>query len=228
MSREPVAQLRRIALALPEATEKLSHGEASFFCRKQFLMMDAPPRRRPPGVLGRGATGRAGGARRERPRAVLSAAVRRPPRVGGHAHRPRPGLGRGGRGGAGRLPAGRAEATGGAARLSGHDGRVALDDTPALPASARPLDRDELELVDRARATIDAATDAGPGEDGVHTMGAAVPGHRRPGDGRSRVARCQSTSTRRRSAQSAVSQPPFAAPKRWLPHRRSGDHQGQR
>jgi cytidine deaminase len=43
-----------------------------------------------------------------------------------------------------------------------------------LPASARQLDNGELELVERARATIDAATDAGPDEDGVHTMGAAV------------------------------------------------------
>jgi hypothetical protein len=57
---------------------------------------------------------------------------------------------------------------------------MALDETPGLPPSARPLDEDELALVDRARATIDAATDAGPGEDGVHTMGAAV----RASDGR--------------------------------------------
>ena len=32
----------------------------------------------------------------------------------------------------------------------------------------------EQELIDLARETIDAATDAGPDEDGVHTMGAAV------------------------------------------------------
>ena len=37
---DPVARLRAIALALPEATEKLSHGEVSFFCRKQFVMVD--------------------------------------------------------------------------------------------------------------------------------------------------------------------------------------------
>ena len=37
---DPVARLRMIALALPEATEKLSHGEVSFFCRKQFVMVD--------------------------------------------------------------------------------------------------------------------------------------------------------------------------------------------
>ena len=37
---DPVDRLRRIALALPEATEKLSHGEVSFFCRKQFVMLD--------------------------------------------------------------------------------------------------------------------------------------------------------------------------------------------
>jgi hypothetical protein len=37
---DPVERLRRIALSLPEATEKLSHGEVSFFCGKQFVMMD--------------------------------------------------------------------------------------------------------------------------------------------------------------------------------------------
>jgi cytidine deaminase len=49
-----------------------------------------------------------------------------------------------------------------------------------LPPSARPLEPDELELVEVARRTIDGATDAGPDEDGVHTMGAAV----RTADGR--------------------------------------------
>lgn len=49
-----------------------------------------------------------------------------------------------------------------------------------MPASARSLEPDETELVERARATIDATTDAGPDEDGVHTMGAAV----RTADGR--------------------------------------------
>ncbi|MEO6511538.1 MAG: cytidine deaminase [Nocardioides sp.] len=43
-----------------------------------------------------------------------------------------------------------------------------------LPPSARELTDDEHELVDLARRTIDATTDAGPGEDGIHTMGAAV------------------------------------------------------
>jgi cytidine deaminase len=43
-----------------------------------------------------------------------------------------------------------------------------------LPASARELTEDEHALVDLARRTIDATTDAGPGEDGAHTMGAAV------------------------------------------------------
>jgi hypothetical protein len=37
---DPVQRLREIALALPEVTEKLSHGEVSFFCGKQFVMMD--------------------------------------------------------------------------------------------------------------------------------------------------------------------------------------------
>lgn len=43
-----------------------------------------------------------------------------------------------------------------------------------LPPSARELDASEVELVEIARRTIDAATDAGPDEDGIHTMGAAV------------------------------------------------------
>jgi hypothetical protein len=37
---DPVARLREIALALPEATEKVSHGELAFFCRKQFVCVD--------------------------------------------------------------------------------------------------------------------------------------------------------------------------------------------
>jgi hypothetical protein len=37
---DPVDRLRAIATALPEVTEKLSHGEVSFFCRKQFVMLD--------------------------------------------------------------------------------------------------------------------------------------------------------------------------------------------
>lgn len=44
----------------------------------------------------------------------------------------------------------------------------------ALPPSARDLTDDERELVELARSTIDATTDAGPDQDGVHTMGAAV------------------------------------------------------
>ena len=43
-----------------------------------------------------------------------------------------------------------------------------------LPDSALELTEDDLELVELARSTIDATTDAGPDEDGVHTMGAAV------------------------------------------------------
>ncbi len=45
-----------------------------------------------------------------------------------------------------------------------------------LPASARDLTDDERELVELARSTIDANSDAGPDGDGVHTMGAAVRG----------------------------------------------------
>lgn len=53
---------------------------------------------------------------------------------------------------------------------------------PGLP-SARPVDEIERELIDVARRTIDATTDAGPDEDGLHTMGAAV----RSRDGRAFV-----------------------------------------
>lgn len=50
----------------------------------------------------------------------------------------------------------------------------------ALPVSARELTDDDWRLVELARATIDANTDAGPDSDGVHTVGAAV----RAADGR--------------------------------------------
>lgn len=43
-----------------------------------------------------------------------------------------------------------------------------------LPASACELTEAEWRLVELARSTIDANTDAGPDQDGVHTMGAAV------------------------------------------------------
>ena len=43
-----------------------------------------------------------------------------------------------------------------------------------LPESAREPTAEEWELVELARATIDKNTDAGPDQDGVHTMGAAV------------------------------------------------------
>jgi hypothetical protein len=44
----------------------------------------------------------------------------------------------------------------------------------ALPGSARNLTEDELELVELARSTVDANSDAGPDEDGAHTMAAAI------------------------------------------------------
>jgi cytidine deaminase len=49
-----------------------------------------------------------------------------------------------------------------------------------LPPSAAALTDEDHALVEAARSTIDAVTDAGPDEDGVHTMGAAV----RAADGR--------------------------------------------
>ena len=50
----------------------------------------------------------------------------------------------------------------------------------ALPPSAAALTDEDRALVEAARSTIDAVTDAGPDEDGVRTMGAAV----RAADGR--------------------------------------------
>lgn len=43
-----------------------------------------------------------------------------------------------------------------------------------MPPSAQTLGRSEEELVVAATNAIDACTDAGPDEDGVHTVGAAV------------------------------------------------------
>ncbi len=34
-----VRRVRRICLALPEATERISHGSPAFFCGKQFVML---------------------------------------------------------------------------------------------------------------------------------------------------------------------------------------------
>ena len=39
MSEDPVEQLRRICLALPETTERLSHGEPSWFVRDKKLFV---------------------------------------------------------------------------------------------------------------------------------------------------------------------------------------------
>ncbi|WP_218711618.1 cytidine deaminase [Arthrobacter sp. BF1] len=44
----------------------------------------------------------------------------------------------------------------------------------SLPHSALTLTSIEQSLIDIARKTIDTTTDAAPGEDGVHTMGAAI------------------------------------------------------
>ncbi len=43
-----------------------------------------------------------------------------------------------------------------------------------LPPSSRERTDDDGQLVELARSTIDANTDAEPDQDGVHTMGAAV------------------------------------------------------
>jgi hypothetical protein len=39
MAPDVVAKVRAICLALPEATEKLTHGAPGFFVRKQFVML---------------------------------------------------------------------------------------------------------------------------------------------------------------------------------------------
>ena len=38
MATDPLPRLRRLCLALPEATERLSHGEPTWFVRKVFVM----------------------------------------------------------------------------------------------------------------------------------------------------------------------------------------------
>ncbi len=39
MSQRQIARVRRLCLALPETTEKLSHGEPTFFVRKKVFAM---------------------------------------------------------------------------------------------------------------------------------------------------------------------------------------------
>lgn len=46
--------------------------------------------------------------------------------------------------------------------------------TSLLPPSALPISTIEQALIDLARETIDVTTDAEHGEEGIHTMGAAV------------------------------------------------------
>lgn len=41
MSETPIERVRRICLALPETSEKLSHGEPTFFVRKKVFVMFA-------------------------------------------------------------------------------------------------------------------------------------------------------------------------------------------
>jgi hypothetical protein len=38
MTTDPLPRLRALCLALPEVSEKLSHGEPTWFCRKVFVM----------------------------------------------------------------------------------------------------------------------------------------------------------------------------------------------
>lgn len=41
MSRDQLERVRRLCLAMPEATERLSHGEPTFFVRKKVFVMYA-------------------------------------------------------------------------------------------------------------------------------------------------------------------------------------------
>ena len=41
MESDPLAPLRALCLALPEVTERLSHGEPAWFCRKRLFAMYA-------------------------------------------------------------------------------------------------------------------------------------------------------------------------------------------
>ena len=36
---DPVEQLRSVCLALPESSERLSHGEPSFFVREKIIIL---------------------------------------------------------------------------------------------------------------------------------------------------------------------------------------------
>jgi cytidine deaminase len=74
--------------------------------------------------------------------------------------------------------------TGGTAATNSAAASVSRHDAAMSPSGrARALTPDEVELIELATATIDSATDAGPDQDGVHTMGAAV----RADDGRAFV-----------------------------------------
>jgi cytidine deaminase len=55
-----------------------------------------------------------------------------------------------------------------------------MDTTDPSSLALEPLTDQDLQLIELARSVIDANTDAGPDEDGAHTMGAAV----RAADGR--------------------------------------------
>ena len=115
--------VRRICLALPEATERTSHGSPAFYVGKQFVMLwpDGAPRPRLPPPLVRRAARRPGGARRLLG-AVLPPAVRRRAGLGRRTSRRRRALGRGRRAVRGRLPDRRARPARGAARQLGSPG----------------------------------------------------------------------------------------------------------
>src|SRR5512133_69934 len=80
MVREKVLErIRAICLALPEVSERLSHGAPTFFVRgkRAFVMVaDEPPRRRALRDLVRGAGRAPGNAGGGRSRTVLRPAVR--------------------------------------------------------------------------------------------------------------------------------------------------------
>jgi hypothetical protein len=90
--RTELERVRTLCLALPEVTERLSHGSPTWFVRgkKTFVMyLDDHHGRRPARALVRRAGGDAGGARGGRAGPLLRAALRRAPRLGGRPPQPR-------------------------------------------------------------------------------------------------------------------------------------------
>ena len=109
-------------MALPEATERPSHGAPTWFIAGKKTFVTFHNDHHGDGILGlvvRGAAGRAGRARRRGARPVLRARVRRAPRLGRRAPRSQPRLERGRRDHRRRVPHRRRPASPQAARRPG-------------------------------------------------------------------------------------------------------------